>query len=206
MKYWSVLRVAMLTLSIAAPGAAVYAQSTCATPEQANKIQAFYKDKPGTMPVIAARQLDLPEAVVASGLGSEQVAATTGAAFDDVWDAMTQWKQAIFLITKGPNVFEVVSPVAAATASITSQYTNIAYDHPLRGHLRPDLYTSIYAVSLPGKDGAMVRGVLFYDASGASVFGAFISGEGPAPTRTDLKNFGALMALIRSRPPVCPAR
>lgn len=195
----------VLTLSAAGFGTAALAQSMCATPEQAKRIQAFYKDKPATMPVIAARQLDLPEALVASGLATDQMAGTTGAAFTDVWAAMMQWKQAVFLITKDQNIFEILSPVAAATPSKTSQYTNVAYDHPLRGHLRPDLYTSIYVVALPGKDGVVARGVLFYDANGASVFGAFVSGEGPAPTTSDLANFDALMALVKSRPPVCSA-
>jgi putative heme iron utilization protein len=98
----------------------------------------------------------------------------------------------------------VLSPIAAATPSKVSEYTNIAYEHPLRGHLRPDLYSSIYAVALPGKDGAMARGVLFYDADGASVFGAFISGEGPPPPASEIDKFDELMRLVKARPQVCP--
>ncbi|MCC7258209.1 MAG: hypothetical protein IT486_07535 [Gammaproteobacteria bacterium] len=175
----------------------------CATPEQAARVQAFYRDNPGTMPVIAARRLDLPEATVVSGLPAEQSVGIAGAAFMDIWGAMRQWQAATFLIMKGENVFEVVSPVGTATPSKTSKYTNIAYEQPLRGHLRPDLYASIYAVALPGRNGAIPRGVLFYDASGASVFGAFISSDGPPPPASEIAKFDAVMALVKSRSPVC---
>lgn len=193
-----------LALSATLHGVTAVADIQCATPEQARQVQAFYKDNPAAMPVIAARKLNLPESVVVSGLAPAQGAGTSGAAFTDVWAAMTKWKQAIFLITKGENVFEVISGIAPATPSKTSKYTNIAYDHPLRGHLRPDQYAAIYAVALPGKD-VVARGILFYDASGASVFGAFISGEGPAPPPADIAGFDDLMAMIRARPPACPA-
>jgi len=194
----------LLALGTVGSGNAALAEGLCATPEQARQIQAFYQDKPATMPVIAGRNLKLPEAVVASGLPADQAAGIKGEAFMEVWAAMTAWKEAVFLITKGQNVFEVVSPIAAATPSKTSQYTNIAYEHPLRGHLRPDLFRSIYAVALPGKDGAMARGVLFYDADGASVFGAFISGEGAPPPASEIAKFDDLMRLMKARPQVCP--
>jgi putative heme iron utilization protein len=179
------------------------AEGFCATPDQASQIRAFYKDNPGTMPVIAARRLNLPEATVVSGLPADQSAGIKGEAFMEVWGAMNQWKEATFLIMKGENVFEVASSVGTATPSKTSKYTNIAYEQPLRGHLRPDLYTSIYAVALPGKEGAVPRGVLFYDASGASVFGAFISGDGPPPPASELAKFDAVMALVKSKPALC---
>jgi len=196
--------VSAVVFCLALQGAAL-ADTPCATPEQSRQVQAFYKESPAAMPVIAGRKLGLPETVVVSGLPAGESAGTTGAAFTEVWAAMTQWKQAIFLITKGDNVFEVVSAIAPVKPSKTSKYTNIAYEHPLRGHLRPDQYASIYAVAMPGKDGVIARGVLFYDASGASVFGAFLSGEGPPPPEADVASFDELMAMIRASAPACPA-
>ena len=199
--------LAALAMALAATGfdTAALAESQCATPDQARQVQAYYKDNPAAMPVIAARKLSLPETVIVSGLPASQAAGTSGSAFADVWAAMTQWKQAIFLITKGENVFEVVSGIAPATPSKTSKYSNIAYDHPLRGHLRPDLYASIYAFVMPRPGGETARGILFYDDSGASVFGAFISGEGPTPPPSEIAKFDELMAMIRARPAACPA-
>lgn len=116
--------------------------------------------------------------------------------------------QLTFLIMKGPNVFEIASAAGKGTPSKTSQYFNIAYTQPLRGHLRPDLYASVYAVTLGAKDENQVapRGVLVYDASGASVFGAFLGGDGPKPTAADLAKFSELMTLVRAKTPVCPRR
>jgi putative heme iron utilization protein len=196
--------ISALTACLVSTGTA-QADPPCATPEQARQVQAFYKESPAAMPVIAGRKLGLPETAVVSGLPASESAGTTGDAFTEVWSAMTQWQQAIFLITKGDNIFEIVSAIAPVKQSTTSKYTNIAYEHPLRGHLRPDQYASIYAVAMPGKDGVIARGVLFYDASGASVFGAFLSGEGPPPPEADIASFDRLMAMIRARAPACPA-
>jgi putative heme iron utilization protein len=195
--------IAILTLTF---GGTAFAGDMCATPEQAQKVRAHYKDNPAAMPVIAARKLNVPETVVVSGLPADQVASAPGAAFTEVWNAMTQWKNSIFLIMKGENVFEVLSPVAPVTPSKTSKYTNIDYVHPLRGHLRPDQYASIYAVAMPDKEGKLTRGVLFYDAAGESVFGAFMSGESlPPPSAAEITGFDGLMKRMKAKGQICPA-
>lgn len=180
------------------------ADSLCATPQQTQQIREFYRNNAMTMPVIASRKLELPEALVVSGLPPEQAVSAPGKDFAEIWGAMTQWKEAVFLIMKGPNVFEVLSGIGKAERSKTSAYTNVEYVHPLRGHLRPDLYESIYAVSLPGKDGEAARGILFYDAQGASVFGAFMSGD-ISPPASELAKFDEVMKLMRTKSPVCAA-
>lgn len=197
------LSLALAVGALAAEQAA--AESLCATPQQAQQIREFYRNNAMTMPVIASRKLKLPEAVVVSGLPPEQAASAPGKDFLEIWDAMTRWKEVTFLIMKGSNVFEVLSGVGKAERSKTSAYTNIEYVHPMRGHLRPDLYESIYAVSLPGKDGEAARGILFYDAQGESVFGAFMSGDTTAPA-SELAKFDEVMKLVRSRTPVCGAQ
>lgn len=143
---------------------------------------------------------------VASALGANVAASAPGADFAEIWAAMGAWKEATFLIMKGPNVFEVRSAVGKGTPSKTSQYFNIEYTHPLRGHLRPDLYSALYAVQLPGKNKGEVspRGVLVYDKDGASVFGAFLGGDGPLPDPADLVKFDELMKLMRSKQQACP--
>lgn len=188
--------------SLAAQQAA--ADSSCATPQQTQQIREFYRNNAMTMPVIASRKIELPEAVVASGLPPEQAASAPGKDFAEIWGAMMSWKEATFLIMKGANVFEVLSGIGKIERSKTSAYTNIEYVHPMRGHLRPDLYESIYAVSLPGKDGEAARGILFYDAQGASVFGVFMSGD-ISPPASEIAKFDEVMKLVRTKTPVCGA-
>jgi putative heme iron utilization protein len=179
------------------------ADSFCATPAQAQQVRDFYRDNPGTMPAIASTRLKLPEALIVSGLPEKQSASAPGADFAEIWAAMGTWKEATFLIMKGANVFEVRSAIGKGAPSKTSKYFNIEYTHPVRGHLRPDLYESIYAVVLPGKDDAVVRGVLFFDAQGASIFGVFFSGDGPSPPASELPKFDQVMKLVRSKSAVC---
>jgi putative heme iron utilization protein len=181
------------------------ANEYCATPEQSQAIREFYAGKPGTLPVIAARRLGLPDALVTSGLPGDQAVSAPGSAFADVWAAMTAWQQANFLIMKGQNVFEILSGVAAGAPSKRSSYFNIAYEHPLRGHLRPDLYGSIYALDMPGDGETPIRGVLFFDTDGALVFGAFISGEALQPGPGEMEKFAAVWDLVEGRPSVCMA-
>ncbi|MGD9598170.1 MAG: ChuX/HutX family heme-like substrate-binding protein [Steroidobacteraceae bacterium] len=192
-------------LALAAPA---LADPFCATPEEAKQVADFYAEHPATMPPVAAARLKLPEATVVSALGADVAASAPGADFAAIWAKLGEMSQLTFLIMKGPDVFEIASAAGKGTPSKTSRYFNIAYTQPLRGHLRPDLYASVYAVTLGSKDKDQVapRGILAYDASGASVFGAFLGGDGPKPTAADLVKFEELMALVRSKTPVCPRR
>lgn len=74
----------------------------------------------------------------------------------------------------------------------------------IAGHLRPDLYTAIYALDIPGKDGGSLLGVSFLDASGAAVFSVFVPGEGAPPTESALRQFRETAALMRALPGLCP--
>jgi|JRYD01.1.fsa_nt_gb putative heme iron utilization protein len=199
-------RTAALLLLCPGITGSVLAADFCASPEQARQVAEFYAANPGTMPPVAATRLALPEATVASALGADASASAPAADFAEIWAAIGAWKEATFLIMKGANVFEIRSAAGKGTPSKSSKYFNIEYSHPLRGHLRPDLYSAIYAVKLPGKNKDQVapRGVLFYDQDGASVFGAFLGGDGPPPDPADLARFDELMKLMRSKAPACP--
>ena len=182
----------------------VSAETMCADAAQKEIVRAYFTDNPGTQPAIAAIRLRLPEALVVSALDESQAAATSADAFPEIWTAMTEWKVATFMIMKGASVFEILSGVGKGTPSSRSQYFNIEYSEPLRGHLRPDQYASIYAVAIPIKDDVVARGVIFYAANGASVFAAFISGESMEATPEEIAKFDAVMALVRNGPGVCP--
>lgn len=202
-RFIRVLPAALTAFSLAPPA---LAENLCANAEQAKQIAEFYAESPGTLPVMAARRLGMSPAVVASALDAERAVSALPDAFVDVWAAMSEWEEANFLIMQGPNVFEIMSGVSAGAPSTRSQYFNIKYDNPLRGHLRPDLYSSIYAVSLPGTEDTVIRGVMFFDADGELVFGTFVSGEALKPSPEQIGKFDDVMELIRSRPSVCPAR
>lgn len=196
----TVVTTSAWALALATPAAA---DDFCATPDDAARIAEFYAKRPGAMPVVAARELQMSAARVASGLPAGQFAATDAAAFAEVWDVMTAFPQVNFLIMKGQNVFEIMSGVSTGAPSKRSAYFNIKYDNPLRGHLRPDLYASIYAVALPIDADTMARGVMFFDPQGDMVFGAFVSGASMETTPEAVAQFDALMTMISEQPGVC---
>ena len=186
--------------------AGAMAENYCASVDQASQVQDYYAEAPGAMPPIASMRTGLTEAIVVSGLSGEQAVSASGDHFAEVWAAMGSWGESTFLIMKGQNVFEIRSTVGKGAPSKSSDYFNIEYDQPVRGHLRPDLYASIYAIEMPGRGEAIVRGVLFYGEDGASEFGVFVSGDSVEPTKDDIANFNKVKDLIASKGPVCPPR
>ena len=185
---------------------AVLAADLCATDQEREQVRAFLEENPGAVPFSAARRLGLAEAKVASALPAEQAVSASGSAFAEVWAALSGVSEALFLITKGNNVFEVMSGVSPGAPSTRSQYFNIEYKEPLRGHLRPDEYAAIYAVDLGSGDSeGQAQGVLFYDVEGELVFGVFVSGEGLVVTAENAARFASVKALIAAKPSVCEA-
>ena len=199
------IKTALLVVGVVCWAGPSASEPICASPEQVERIQDFYNDNPGTTPLVAAGRLKLAEAVIGSSLPGDQAASTRGENFKQVWAAMTTWEKPTVIIPKGADVFEVFSPISSGTTSKENPFFNLSHDHAFGGHLRPDLYSAIYVYSLPRKEDVVVRGVFFYDESGASIFGVMMSGKGPQPAETEITKFEDLIALIRSLPPVCPS-
>jgi len=182
----------------------VVAANHCATAEQTQQIREFYAEKPGAMPVTVGGKLGLSAEVVTSGLPAGQAISVSAEAFTDVWALMSEWKEAVFVIMNGDNIFEVLTGVGVGRPSATSDYFNIEYKYPLRGHLRPELYGTIYAVAIPRNKNKISRGVLIFDQDGALLFGVYISGNVLSPSDSELAKFDKLWALIEAKPSVCP--
>lgn len=204
------MKTRTVQLSIALTGLmalnAALAEGICATDQEREQVRAFYEESAGVLPFTAARRLGLPEAKVVAALPAEQAVSAPGSAFEEVWAALSEVSEASFLITKGGTVFEVLSGVSPGAPSTRSQYFNIEYTKPLRGHLRPDEFAAIYALDLEiGEGEGRVQGVLFYDGKGEPVFGVFISGEALATTDENRARFVAAKALIAAKPGVCAA-
>lgn len=182
----------------------------CATEQEKERVLAFYEESGGALPFTAARRLGLPEAKVVAALPAGQAVSAPGSAFAEVWAVLSRVSQANFLITKGGTVFEILSGVSPGAPSTRSQYFNIEYTEPLRGHLRPDEYAAIYALDLEigegdGEGQGRLQGVLFYDGEGELVFGVFVSGEALTTTDEDRAHFASVKALIADKPGVCGA-
>ncbi len=201
-KFTLMSAAAVLALSYSM-GAAAETASLCATPDQAIEVQALYKMSAGLVPGMAARQLDIPEVVIASVMPAVDIAGASAEGFVEIWDSVTKWETAFTLILKEGHVFEIDGAVPAGKRSERSNYFNLDIDAPFGGHIRDDQLSAIYAMALPGRGGSVSRSIHFFDQSGVTVFSVIMGGEGGDPSEEDIARFGATMALVKSMGPPC---
>lgn len=180
------------------------AAPACATPAQVAAVGAALAGKePGPLYGVATA-LKLPEAVVASALPAAEAHGVAASHFAQIWKSLEAWDDAMSLVTKGANIIEIRGRVGIGEPSKRSKFFNISREGGgLNGHLRPDLYSSIYAVSRPGKESTL-RGVTFYDQAGDAVFSVFLPGEGETPSAAVVRQFESTWTLMRSLPALCP--
>lgn len=197
--------VALACLLSSSPAAwAAESVGGCATPAEVERVRADLQGKaPGPLGAVA-RRLGIPENRVASALPAGQAYGVAASHFPAVWKSIEQWDDAVTLIIRDADVFEIFGPVGAGKPSERSKFFNLTREGPgLAGHLRPDLYSAIYVLSIPGKGGGL-RGVSFLSAEGEAVFGVYVPGEGKPASASVVRQFEATEALIRSLPAVCP--
>ncbi len=177
----------------------------CAGTAEVEAVRAATAGKePGPLGGVAA-SLKLPEAMVAAALPAAQSHGVSPEHFQKIWKSLESWDDAVTFITKGRDIFEVKGRVGRGEPSKRSKFFNLSREGDgLMGHLRPDLYSAIYVVSIPGEKSTL-RGVSFFDQAGDSVFSVFVPGEGcEAPPPAVVKQFEATAAMIRGLPSICP--
>jgi putative heme iron utilization protein len=196
------IAVAACILGLPAFASAGEVASLCATAEQKALIAPLYAATPVPAPFMAARKLGLPEAVIASALPVAQATGVSAAEFGKVWESLQGWDQALTLVLKGDNVFEIHGRVPPGAPSTRSAFFNLKADSAgLGGHLRPDLLGAIYAVNLNGPEGPM-RGVTFMDQRGDGVFGVYLP-ESREPAAALVAQFDKTQALMAAMPRPC---
>lgn len=194
----------IVAISAVVPQAESHEVSMCASAEQIAAVRfALDGKEPAPLSAIATT-LKTPEAVVASALPATQAFGVSATHFQMIWKSLETWDDATIFITKGSDLFEVQGPVARGEPSKRSKFFNLHREGPgLIGHLRPDLYSSIYLLEIPGTS-TTLRGVVFFDQSGGSVFSVYVPGEGAPPPAAVVDQFKATSSLIRSLPSLCP--
>lgn len=195
--------LATLAVLLALPAArAADAPALCATPEQARVVAEAYAQPPSPPPFMAAPKLGLPEAVLLSALPQDKAIGTHGREFSKVWESLRQWPRSLTLVLKAGHVFEIYGRIPEGEPSKVSAMYNLEYPEAgLGGHLRPDLVSAIYAISLQGREGPM-RGIAFLDARGEDAFHVFLP-ESRDPTAAEVADFEKTRALIASLPRAC---
>jgi hypothetical protein len=182
----------------------VPAAASCANAADAARVAAAYAARPAPMPFVAGPQLKLPESTVAGALPAGMGVGVAGTHFRAVWDSLVEWQDdALIMVMKGGNIFEIHSKIAKGEPSTKSKFFNLG-EAGFSGHLRPDLIAAIHGLQLPGREG-FVRGFAFYDEQGASVFSVFVGGEGKEPTARQLGDFEKTWNVVKALPQRCTA-
>ena len=175
----------------------------CASSAQISAVRSSLDGKEPAPLGATAATLKTPEAIVASALPAAQAYGVSATHFQVIWKSLETWSDATIFISKGSDLFEVQGSVARGEPSKRSKFFNLHREGPgLIGHLRPDLYSSIYLLEIPGTS-TTLRGVVFFDQSGASVFSVYVPGEGAPPPAAAVDQFKATSTLIRSLPKLC---
>jgi putative heme iron utilization protein len=200
-----VAQLCLLSWAVLLPAMANEAAVACATSEQATAVNDLFAKGPGPASFQAAAKLQLPESVVLSGLGAPRAVGVAGSEFARVWESLTKWQNAVVLIAKGGNIFEIEGPIQAGEPSKSSKFFNLSHgDRGVSGHLRPDLISAIFAIDYAGHEGRM-RGVVFLDAGGESILSVFVPNphDKDSPPSPANAQFEQTRALLESLPRIC---
>jgi putative heme utilization carrier protein HutX len=202
MRVWLIAAHAQLASPTILAQAAV--SPLCANPAQVKAIREKFGEARRNAVEQLGKDLGLSEAAVVGALPADRALGVVGAEFRPIWESLRSWPDAVVLIRKGGQVFEVHGPIHAGEPSKVSQYFNLDPAGPgLSGHLRPDLVTAIYAVKLPGRE-QDERGVLFFDAVGEVLFAVYVPAEHATPGDDGIKAFEATRLLMQDMQPSCP--
>lgn len=198
------LRVLVLAAALA-PGVLYADESSgtlCATAAQKAALVAAWSAKAPRLSMVA-RSAGVSEAAALSSLPAERAVGVSGAAFAEVWKSLQAWPDAVTVIAKADQVFEVHGRVPSGEPSKVSKYFNLdPKAQGITGHLRPDVYAAIYAASLPGRD-RVEHGILFFDPAGQLIFGVYVPNEYAAEDSRVVDAFRATAALISAAPRLC---
>lgn len=159
--------VALLVIATASQ-----ANPLCASPEQRASIAAALEEAPTSSPAELARRFGVPEATVVQGLRSDMRVPVAMKEFEDVWQALTEWQDALIIVLSSESVFELFGPLPAGETA--RGYFNFdAPGSPYGGHLKTERLAAIYLLSTNGRNGETHQ-VAFYDREGNRVFSVYV--------------------------------
>ena len=124
-----------------------------------------------------ARHCGVSELTAARALPANMRAFAPAAAFDDVWQGLTQWPGATFIMRHGRSVVEIKGRIPGGKHA--GGYFNLEHGLPLGGHICSDEAAHICFLSLPFM-GLESHSVQFIDAAGAVLFAIYVGRENKA--------------------------
>lgn len=174
MKYRSPLAVAaihgvLLSTFVSANAAG---DPLCASLEARRTVQSALAKSPELSPAQIAEKLGLSEAAVVNSLPADTRVPVDMSAFDNVWDALTEWDDALLIALSSDSVFEMAGPIPEG--NVARGYFNFdATGTSYGGHLKVDRLAVIYLLSTNEKKGETHQ-VAFFDQTGRRAFSVYV--------------------------------
>jgi hypothetical protein len=167
-----VLSRIILVAGLIAVAMTAQANPLCASPEQRVNVATALDDSPTSSPAELARTLGFAEAAVVQGLPVDMRVSVAMTEFEGLWQALTEWEDALVIVLSSESVFELFGPLPAGNTD--RGYFNFdAPDSLYGGHLKTDQLAAIYLLSTDGRNGETHQ-VAFFDDDGRRVFGVYV--------------------------------
>lgn len=156
----------------------------CASASVASIVRESYRADIGEPLAVVARNLEIPEFLVASSLAKEnkRIIAATPQRIKDVWKSIDTWgkdtKIRIIMTMGGEHVMDFPSTVPVAQEDLDDGWIDIFANDGfgVRGHLWLDNVDTIAATDIIGKDKKKrTKGISFYANDGTLIVGLYAS-------------------------------
>jgi len=145
--------------------------SNCETrTDLAAKVAEALKEKKPVMLASLAAQFGVTEKDIAEAMHEDMAKVIGGEHFEKVWEALTAWEKATFIVQHGGHVIEIKTRIAAG--KFGHGYYNIMGKEAVGGHLKADAIAHIGFLSMPFM-GLESHSVQFFDADGHVAFSIY---------------------------------
>ncbi|GAB1253309.1 heme utilization cystosolic carrier protein HutX [Desulfovibrio falkowii] len=146
----------------------------CQTESLHQQVEKMLAEKKMVMLDTIARQCSVSELCAAEALPPAMRAFTRETDFDAVWDGLTRWPGATFIMRHGRSVVEIKGCIPSGKHG--GGYFNLVSGQPLGGHICSEEVAHICFLSLPFM-GLESHSVQFFDAAGAVLFSVYVGRE-----------------------------
>lgn len=145
-----------------------------ASPALRQRVAELLQEKKMVMLTRLAEICGVSEQCAAEALPEEMRAFAAGECFDALWEEVTRWENATFIMQHGGSVVEIKGRIPAGKHG--GGYFNLEHGLPLGGHIASSKVARLCFLSLPFM-GLESHSVQFFDVQGAVLFAVYVGRE-----------------------------
>lgn len=193
---------------------AASASDLCATPREEALIQSYaYDQRPGIPLAIGARNLEIPEAVFASGMkegdvvgvmATPDIATEIWTSMDEAWGADA--KVGLVFSPSNQHAFALPHLLPVQVDGSEDGYLDVYADdgNGVHSHIQLKYVEAIYATDLKNADGVSeTKGISLFGPDGDLIISVYASIKGDVYSEAAENGFATTWDLIASMPQAC---